>query len=415
LSYTSARRISRPLEEMRLGAERLARGETMQLAPISDEGLSTEMAALAAALNRMGAEIDRRIRLMVQQRNELEAMFASMADPVVAIDAERRVIRLNQAAAALFNLPAEGVQGKAVEGVLRHAELLALIDRTLADNSRQDRRVSLFAGTEPVLLQTRAVPLRDEQERSMGVLLVLHDLTRLNRLEHIRQDFVANVSHELKTPITAIRGYVETLLDGALEDTDNARRFLDIVLRQAGRLDAIVDDLLTLSRIENRDGHEAITLAPAEVRPVLESAVQTCAVQAAERGIEVRVEGEGGLRAAINPPLLEQAVINLLQNAITYSPPGARVVLRAEAGTSETGEGEVRLRVSDNGPGIGREHLGRLFERFYRCDRARSRDQGGTGLGLSIVKHIAQAHHGAVAVDSTPGQGSTFTISLPAA
>ena len=415
LSYTSARRISRPLEEMRLGAERLARGETMQLAPAGGEGLSTEMAALAAALNRMGAEIDRRIRLMIQQRNELEAMFASMADPVVAIDAERRVIRLNQAAATLFNLPAEGVQGKAVEGVLRHAELLDLIDRTLADNSRQDRRVSLPTGTEPVLLQTRAVPLRDEQERSMGVLLVLHDLTRLNRLEHIRQDFVANVSHELKTPITAIRGYVETLLDGALEDTDNARRFLDIVLRQAGRLDAIVDDLLTLSRIENRDGHEAITLAPAPVRPVLESAVQTCAVQAAERGIEVRVEGDGGLRAAINAPLLEQAVINLLQNAVTYSPPGARVVLRCEAGTSETGEGEVRLRVSDNGPGIGREHLGRLFERFYRCDRARSRDQGGTGLGLSIVKHIAQAHHGAVAVDSTPGQGSTFTISLPAA
>ena len=149
LSYTSARRISRPLEEMRLGAERLARGETMQLAPAGGEGLSTEMAALAAALNRMGAEIDRRIRLMIQQRNELEAMFASMADPVVAIDAERRVIRLNQAAATLFNLPAEGVQGKAVEGVLRHAELLDLIDRTLADNSRQDRRVSLPTGTEP--------------------------------------------------------------------------------------------------------------------------------------------------------------------------------------------------------------------------------------------------------------------------
>ena len=249
----------------------------------------------------------------------------------------------------------------------------------------------------------------------MGVLLVLHDLTRLNRLEHIRQDFVANVSHELKTPITAIRGYVETLLDGALDDTDNARRFLDIVLRQAGRLDAIVDDLLTLSRIENRDGHEAIALAPAPVRPVLESAMQTCAVQAAERGIEVRVEGDSALRAIINAPLLEQAVINLLQNAITYSPSGAQVVLRSEAGRNSEGVEEVRLRVIDNGPGIGREHLGRLFERFYRCDRARGRDQGGTGLGLSIVKHIAQAHQGTVAVDSSLGQGSTFTIILPAA
>ena len=415
LSYISARRISRPLEEMRLGAEQLARGENGQLTRIGGEGLSTEMAALAAALNRMAAEIDRRIRLMVQQRNELEAMFASMADPVVAIDAERRVIRLNQAAATLFNLPAGGVQGKAVEGVLRHAELLALIDRALADNSRQDERVRLFAGAEAVLLQTRAVPLRDEQDRSMGVLLVLHDLTRLNRLEHIRQDFVANVSHELKTPITAIRGYVETLLDGALEDTDNARRFLDIVLRQAGRLDAIVDDLLTLSRIENRDGHEAIALAPAPVRPVLESAMQTCAVQAAERGIEVRVEGDSALRAIINAPLLEQAVINLLQNAITYSPSGAQVVLGSEAGRNSEGVEEVRLRVIDNGPGIGREHLGRLFERFYRCDRARGRDQGGTGLGLSIVKHIAQAHQGTVAVDSSLGQGSTFTIILPAA
>ena len=414
LSLFCARRISRPLEEMKQGAERLTKGRFDQPVRISSEHMSAEMAGLAGALNQMAGEINRRVRIIIQQRNELEAVFSSMADAVVAIDADKRIIRMNQAATNLFALPSEVVKGKAVQGVIRNTYLLELVDFTLVHNTQQEQKVTLFNGTEPIILQTHAVPLRDEDNRSMGVLLVMNDLTKLNRLENIRQDFVANVSHELKTPITAIKGYVETLIDGALEDRDTARRFLDIVFRQATRLDAIVDDLLTLSRIEDRNGRTEIELRPAEVGPVLESALQTCAVHADEKHIVVQVECDEPLFAAINQPLLELAVINLLDNAIAYSPAESLITLRCAGSRTMRGEDFVHLSVIDAGPGIAKEHLPRIFERFYRCDKARSRDQGGTGLGLAIVKHIAQAHHGAVEVESAPGRGSTFTITLPA-
>jgi two-component system, OmpR family, phosphate regulon sensor histidine kinase PhoR len=414
LSLYSARRISRPLEEMKRGAEQLTKGRIDQLVRIDSAHMSVEMAGLAASINEMAEQINRRIRIIIQQRNELEAVFSSMADSVVAIDADKKVIRMNQAATGLFALPSEVVKGKAVEGVIRNAYLLEMIEGTLRHNLPQEQKVTLFNGADPIILEVHAVPLRDEDNSSMGVLLVMNDLTKLNRLETVRQDFVANVSHELKTPITAIKGYVETLLDGALDDQDTARRFLGIVVRQANRLDAIVDDLLTLSRIEDRENKEEISLVAGEVGPVLESAMQTCAVHADEKDIILQVEYDEPLRAPINQPLLEQAVINLLNNAIAYSPQGSLVTLRGQSGTTMQGERQVHLSVIDNGPGIAREHLPRLFERFYRCDRARSREQGGTGLGLAIVKHIAHIHHGAVEVESTPGKGSTFTITLPA-
>jgi two-component system phosphate regulon sensor histidine kinase PhoR len=415
LSLYCARRISRPLEEMKRGAEQLTKGRIDQLVKINSEHMSVEMAGLAGSINQMAEQINRRIRIIIQQRNELEAVFSSMADSVVAIDADKKIIRMNQAATQLFALPSEVVKGKAVQGIIRNAYLLEMIDFTLAHNSQQEQKITLFNGTDPILLQTHAVPLRDEDNKSMGVLLVMNDLTKLNRLENIRQDFVANVSHELKTPITAIKGYVETLLDGAIEDRDNARRFLQIVVRQANRLDAIVDDLLTLSRIEDRADKNEIVLVAGEVGPVLEGALQTCAVHADEKNIIVRIECDEELSAPINPPLLEQAVINLLTNAIAYSPQGSLITLRSAGSRNTRGEEWVHLSVSDNGPGIAKEHLPRLFERFYRCDKARSRDQGGTGLGLAIVKHIAQAHNGTVEVESLLGRGATFTLTLPAA
>ena len=415
LSLYSARKISRPLEEMKRGAEQLAKGRIDQLVKISSDHMSVEMAGLAGSINQMAEQINRRIRIIIQQRNELEAVFSSMADSVVAIDADKKIIRMNQAATALFALPSEVVKGKAVQGIIRNAYLLEMIDFTLSHNTQQEQKITLFNGTDPIILQTHAVPLRDEDNRSMGVLLVMNDLTKLNRLENIRQDFVANVSHEMKTPITAIKGYVETLLDGALEDSDNARRFLDIVARQSNRLDAIVDDLLTLSRIEDTCNKDEITLTVDRIAPALESALQVCAVLADTKGIVVRIECDEDLIAPINQPLLEQALINLLENAIAYSPAGAQISLRCCVSRTMRGQEFAHISVIDNGPGIAKEHLPRLFERFYRCDKARGRDQGGTGLGLAIVKHIAQAHKGTVEVESTPGSGSTFTITLPAA
>ncbi len=409
----SAQKISQPLEKIKQGAEQLTKGRIDQLVKIDSEHMSVEMAGLANSINQMADQINRRVRIIIQQRNELEAVFSSMADAVVAIGSEKNIIRMNQAAATLFSLSSEVVKGKAVQAIIRNPYILEMIDFTLEHNQQQEQKVTLFHGAEPVMLEIHAVPLRDEADNSMGALLVMNDLTKLNRLENIRQDFVANVSHELKTPITAIKGYVETLLDGALDDEDNARRFLNIVVRQANRLDAIVDDLLILSRIEDRERKEDIELTVREVGPVLESALQTCAVNADEKDIVIEVECDEELYAPINQPLLEQAVINLLNNAICYSPHGTRITLSCQGSRSVQGEHLVQFSVTDNGPGIAKEHLPRLFERFYRCDKARSRDQGGTGLGLAIVKHIAHTHNGTVEVESTPGKGSTFTLTLP--
>lgn len=413
LSVFSARRISRPLEEMKHAAEQLAIGRFDASPRIKVDHMTVEMAGLANAINQMAEQINQRVRIIIQQRNELEAVFSGMADSVVAIDANKNIIRMNQAASTLFMLPAETVKGKPAQGVVRNAQLLELIDYTLAHNSQQEKEVRVFSGTDPITLQTHAMPLRDDKDSSVGVLLVMNDLTKLNRLENIRQDFVANVSHELKTPITVIKGYIETLLDGALAEEATAKSFLTVAAAQANRLDAIVDDLLTLSRIEDKSGQEKVLTCPAAALQVLENAVEVCAPLAAEKQVRLEVDCAPELSAPMNQPLLEQAVINLLNNAIAYSPAGSTVRLSCSASKKADGGSLVHLSVSDKGPGIAKEHLPRIFERFYRCDKARSRDMGGTGLGLAIVKHIVQAHQGTVEVESMLGRGSTFTITLP--
>jgi two-component system phosphate regulon sensor histidine kinase PhoR len=244
----------------------------------------------------------------------------------------------------------------------------------------------------------------------VGAVIVLNDVTRYRHLENLRRDFVANVSHELKTPIASIKGFVETLLDGALSHPDDAQRFLKIIGSHAERLNNIIEDLLSLSKIEQSEQAANLPLDLAPLRPVLEAAVYGCQSQAAARHIELSLDCGDAIVAQINPPLLEQAVINLIDNAVKYSEPGRQVQIEAQAD-----EQEIALSVRDHGCGIAAEHLPRLFERFYRVDRARSRKLGGTGLGLAIVKHIVQAHAGRVSVESTPGEGSVFCIHLPVA
>jgi len=233
-------------------------------------------------------------------------------------------------------------------------------------------------------------------------------VTRLKKLEKVRRDFVANVSHELRTPVTSIKGFVETLLDGAMNNPQELQRFLQIVAAQTDRLNAIIEDLLTLSRIEQEAEKAEIALSFGSIKAVLQTAIEVCRPKAANKEIELDLTCDDALQAPINPPLLEQAIINLIDNAIKYSPPGQSVHIEADCDG-----GEVRVQVRDHGCGIGREHLPRIFERFYRVDKARSRTLGGTGLGLAIVKHIAQAHHGRASVESVLGQGSVFYIHLP--
>ena len=232
---------------------------------------------------------------------------------------------------------------------------------------------------------------------------------RLRKLENIRRDFVANVSHELKTPITSIKGFVETLLGGALDSPEDSKRFLEIVAGQADRLNAIIDDLLVLSRLEQDSEKVEIIIEESGLKPVLEMAIQACAPKASEKKIRVDLNCPESVTARINPQLLEQAVINLVDNAVKYSLPSTQVQVDVSSDN-----GEIVVVVTDEGRGIAKEHFPRLFERFYRVDSDRSREMGGTGLGLAIVKHIAQVHGGSVSVDSSVGKGSTFRIHLPA-
>ena len=259
-------------------------------------------------------------------------------------------------------------------------------------------------------MQARGSALHDLEGRAIGAVIVLNDVTDFRRLEHIRRDFVANVSHELKTPVTSIKGFVETLLDGAMKDPFDAERFLRIIAKQADRLHAIIEDLLSLSKIEQSEDSDDIALQAGPLRAVLESALNTCQTIAEERNIEVTLACDSQLNAKINNLLFEQALVNLLDNAIKYSEPGRQVLV-----TAGEVEDELTISVTDHGSGIASEHVSRIFERFYRVDRARSRKLGGTGLGLAIVKHIVQAHHGRVSVESSLGVGSTFTIHLPKA
>lgn len=405
VSWFVARRISRPLEEMRFGAQRFARGDLQHKIVVPD---SEEAAALAQALNEMAEQTQQRIRAMAHQASQQEAVLASMIEGVLAIDTEHRVISINRAATALLDSPPGESVGRNLQEVVRSVELRRLVNQTLHSSTPVERDV-LMRGNPDRVLQARGTALRDVQGRGMGAVIMLNDVTRFRQLESMRRDFVANVSHELRTPITSIKGFVETLLDGALQNTEEAQRFLQIVARQSDRLNSIIDDLLELAKIEQSEESGEVPLENTGLRTVLESALHDCQATADERRIRVELHCEPQVEAKINPPLMEQAVVNLLQNAIKYSDEGGEVSLRARRDN-----GEVVISVADRGCGIPQEHLPRIFERFYRADKARSRKLGGTGLGLSIVKHIVQAHHGSVQVESKPGHGSTFSIRIPA-
>ncbi len=401
-----SRQITRPLSAMRQGAERFARGELGYKLPSPN---SEELAGLAEALNQMAAQLQERIGTIVRQSNQQQAVLGSMSEGVLAVDNEERVITVNAAFEQLLNIDRVHAPRRSLQEVVRNTDLRRFVRRALECRAPIEDVVTLHGEQEGVL-QARGAALHDAEGQSIGAVVVLNDVTHFRRLENIRRDFVANVSHELKTPIAAIKGFVETLLDGAVEKPEEAQRFLNIVAKQADRLNAIIEDLLSLSKIEQGEDAGDLVLERGNVKGLLEGAVRDCEGKATERRIQVRVTCEEGLIAEFNAPLLDQAIVNLLDNAIKYSEPGSEV--RVDGSQAN---GEVMISVSDRGCGIAPEHLPRIFERFYRVDKARSRRLGGTGLGLAIVKHIVQAHRGHVAVRSSLGSGSTFTIYLLAA
>lgn len=411
-----SRRISRPLEEMKQCALRYSRGDFSQRMSLHKGGsVSLEVATLAASMDRMAEQLNERIRTIVRQRNELEAVFASMSEAVLAVDTDERVISLNKAAFDIFAIDEKQASGLLLQEAVRNIDLQRQVKQILDSLQPLQDEIVLQHGASERFLQTNGVPLHDGSGKNIGVLVVMNDVTRLRRLENVRRDFVANVSHELKTPITSIKGYVETLLEGAMDNREDAERFLKIILKQTNQLYAIIEDLLSLSRIEKLSENKEVELSLGNLYPILEEAVQTCQMKASQKNIRISINCPEKLQARVNATLLEQAVVNLVVNAVKYSEDASEVIVSAAEKKLDDGTNRVVISVQDFGIGIAKKHLPRLFERFYRSDKARSRKMGGTGLGLSIVKHIAQTHGGEVAVQSQEGQGATFFISLPGA
>jgi two-component system phosphate regulon sensor histidine kinase PhoR len=404
ISLLLSRRITRPIVAMKKSAGHFAGGDFSHRLAGPD---SEEMAGLAEALNQMASQLDNRIKTIISQRNELETVLSSMREGVVAVDNQERIMSMNQAASVLFECDPVQSQGKSIQEVVRNLPLQQFIRKGVSGREPEEDDIVLYQNGEKIL-HLKSSPLMDAGKKQIGTLVVINDVTQLRRLENMRKDFVANVSHEIKTPLTAIKGFVETLYQGNVDKPEETERFLGIIQKHVDRLSSIIDDLLSLSRIEQENEGQVIQFEKKAIVDVFRSAAQICRSAAQEKNIDINLTCDEHLESCFDPTLFEQAVVNLLDNAIKYSEPNSTIHLSANLDDSE-----LKVIVADQGIGIAQNHLPRLFERFYRVDKARSRKLGGTGLGLAIVKHIAQAHGGHVTVDSTLGKGSTFTIHLP--
>ncbi len=411
LLFGLTRRSSMPLSEIQEIARRYARGN-FDTSP--ELGMNFQFPEIAEAFGTMAAGLKKRMDVLVRQRNEQQAILVGMVEAVIVLNPSLEIVEANPAAAALMQVPPEEAKGRILIDLLRNPDLHTFAQATLSSGETREAEI-LLSGDPPRYLQVHGSFIRRPTVAGTGPLsedharlvLVLHDITTLKTLERIRKDFVANVSHELKTPITSIKGFIETLKEGAAADPATAARFLTIVEKQTERMEAIIEDLLSLSRLEQGRGRP-LAMERFDVESVCASSIDLVSDKAAKRGVKVRLSVPEGLSIRGNQSLIEQAILNLLDNAVKYSRDGGTVGLEVRA----IG-GCVEISVKDQGIGIPAKELPRIFERFYRVDRARSRELGGTGLGLAIVKHIALAHGGEVLVESTIGVGSTFTLKLP--
>jgi len=400
-SVWTERTVVGALDDLRGAVKDVAAGDLRR--KVTAPGVS-DFSELAQSFNAMAEEVRSRMEEAESERKKLEAILDNVSSGVVVADEENRILLLNGAAERILGVTAAKATGRRLIEVFPSTELEAAVARA-AGGEGVETELELFYPRRVALL-LKSNPVRTADGRVTVTVSTLEDVTAMKRVDRIRQDFVANVSHELRTPVATIRALVESLAGGALDDRDTAERFLRDLERETARLAQLVEDLLTLSRLEAGD-----TSLKADVFS-LEELVDEClegkARLAARYGVEMERVGAGGVRVTADRRLLATLLDNLLDNAVKYNRPGGRVAVGFQAAP-----GGLLIEVRDTGVGIPREEIPRVFERFYRVDKARSRDTGGTGLGLSIVKHIAELHGGTVSVESEPGEGSVFTVWIP--
>jgi two-component system phosphate regulon sensor histidine kinase PhoR len=432
LAIVLARRLARPIQELTEGAERIAAGAYgHKVYAVGQDEIGT----LARAFNAMSERLAEQFAQVEEDRQQLRAVLSGMVEGVVAIDGDQRILFANERAAQLLGFAVSSAVGRKLWEVVRQLAIQEVVSRALADSEPYHEELNWNGpGYSSLVVHVTQLP----GHPARGAVLVLHDTTELRRLERVRQEFVANVSHELKTPLSIIKANVETLLDGAVDDADHRGYFLELIDEQANRLHMLILDLLSLARIESSaEAFEfhAVPLAPlvadcldrhrarAEAKgQKLEAAVKGIAMANGEPGLGTKEAAAGSsatlpraaahtngeLVAWADEEALHQILDNLVDNAVKYTPEGGRIQVSWYAE-----EGQVCLEVADTGIGIPERDLPRIFERFYRVDKARSRELGGTGLGLSIVKHLVQAMQGTIRATSQPGQGTTFVVRLP--
>ncbi len=404
ISYYVAYRINRPMAEMKKGAEKFASGDLSYRLEVPR---TDEMAVLAEALNTMADRLKDIIGAEKQRSNELQTVFSNMVEGVIVFDRDGRVTKMNEAAGALFDVDVSSAEGRLILELIRHTELASLVSTTLK-TGRPVQSDLRFIDEKDRYFQVNAAPIAVFDGNPAGGLLVLEEVTRLKEVEKIRRDFVTNASHELRTPAAAIKGFVETLLDGALQDRSQAGKFLEAVLRNTDRLTAIVEDLVTFSSVELNAEEKKIRSARTSPANLMEECADNIRKTFPHEDIRIQVDCPAEIQVNVDKRLISQAIERLLENAVHASKPGGEILLKCFST-----ENAAMIQVIDHGTGIEREHLDRIFERFYRKDKSRSRATGGAGLGLAIVKHAVKAHGGRIDVESAPGKGSIFTISLP--
>jgi len=400
-----AGRVTRPVVEMEDVARQMSEGNFRVRASVRSPD---EIGTLGRSLNVMAGRLREKIDDLEREQAKATAILDAMVEGVIATDGHDHIILLNEGARGIFGLGQTRVERRPLLEVIRNVDLHGLLSesRAAADGEVVSREIKLPDPPERVL-QVHAVPLRFTGDEP-GVVIILHDITELRRLEQVRTEFVANVSHELRTPLTAIQGYLETLLDGALEEPQHARKFLEIVFRHTERLGRLTDDLTDLSNIEL--GRISLRIEPTDLTEVTESALAIIQPRAGSGRVTVKVSLPADMPEVLaDRDRLAQILINLVDNAVKYTPGGGRVWVEAQRLPS----GMVEVAVRDTGVGVPKADLPRLTERFYRVDKARSRELGGTGLGLAIVKHLVLAHGGDLGIESELWKGTTVRFTLP--
>lgn len=394
----------KPIENATETALELAKGNYRARASESNAQGSVELSRTINVLARNLQEITA-VRVMEQER--LKTLIENMGSALIMIDRQGAISLVNKPFLDEFELSTENTLGKFYKEIHVPYELEDFIENVFMTETHSRAQIEFMSGLKLKNLNVYGAPVIGEHQRWLGIVIVFHDITELKRLEQIRKDFVANVSHELRTPVTSIKGFSETLLDGAYKDTETLLSFLEIVHTESNRLEMLINDLLDLSKVE-QSGFEVKAQAT-DMKAVIKRAVEMIQPKLNEKSIQLKLETKPVTVFGDSNRLI-QVMMNLLINAVTYSSNNTEITIRLFVK-----DDQAVIQVEDQGIGIESSEIGRLFERFYRVDRARSRNSGGTGLGLSIVKHLIEAHHGKVEVDSKVGVGTTFTVYLPLA